>query len=178
MTLRSIGFFLGIFIFQQTSIAKSIELKKDGKTIFIKNESKWTIGKDLFGMPFILFSPKENGQQSNISFTDTGARLTLDFEALKENQDSFKKNKDEWAEAIGAQINGLNPYETNINKNGHRVHKIGITYTFKQKKYYENTYFLECRGRLIFSKSLRLIENQKHEKDFQEMIENLDCGGI
>jgi len=178
MKLKSIGFFLGILFFQQLTLAKSLELKKDGKTIFIQNKSRWTLGKDLFGMPFILFSPQENGQQSNISFTDTGAKLTLDFEALKENQDSFKRNKDEWADTIGAQINGLNPYETSINNNGHRVHKIGITYTFKQKKYFENTYFLECRGRLIFSKSLRLTENEKHENEFKEMIENLDCGGV
>lgn len=166
------------FIFNSTSFAKSLELSKDGRTIFVKEKKSWKLGKDLFGMPFVLFSARDKGQRSNISFTDTGADIKLEFEALKENQETFQKNKSEWAKTVGAEIKGYTPYESILNAYGHRVHKIGFAYEFNKKKYDETSYFIECRGRIIFSKSLRLQESMVHEKEFKDLIHNLDCGGV
>jgi len=175
-------FYLGLILFSsflmKTSSAKTLEIKKDGRTIFIQEKTKWEMGKDLFGIPYIYFSPNQNGQRSNISFTDTGANLELDFKSLKDNQEDFKKNKKEWAQTVGATIESFTPFEMNLNKLGHKVHQIGLTYKHENKIYIEKSLYIECRGRIIFSKSLRLKLNESHEKDFSDLISGLDCGGV
>lgn len=173
-------FVLAVIIsaFGSVTHAKTMELKKSTRSIFIEEKSGWTLGKDLFGMPFIYFSPQTNGQRSNISFTDTGAELELDIKALASSQESYQKNKKEWAEQVGASPIGFTPYEVSINQHGHKIHKIGFSYVHEGDKYFENSYYIECRGKLLFSKTLRLSENETHEKDFKELLGSLDCGGV
>lgn len=158
--------------------AKSLELKRNTGTIFVQEKSNWVLGKDLFGMPFIYFSPQEHGQRSNISFTDTGAELDLDVKSLSSSQDKYRANKRSWSEKIGATPISFLPYEVNINSHGHRIHQIGFSYKHEDKIYHEKSYYIECRGKLIFSKSLRLSENKEHENDFSDLINSLDCGGV
>ncbi|HXH73477.1 MAG TPA: hypothetical protein VNJ08_00830 [Bacteriovoracaceae bacterium] len=169
---------LGAVALSGTVLGKSLELTKNARSIFIEEKPDWKMGKDLFGMPFIYFSPKKNGQRSNISFTDTGANLALDMKALADNQADFKKNKDAWAKTVGATTLEFSPYEVKETKLGHKIHQIGFSYKHENKIYFERSNYIECRGKIIFSKSLRLKENEKHEKDFQELLHGLDCGGV
>jgi len=158
--------------------AKVLELKKNTGTILIQENKTWTLGKDLFGIPFMLFSPQTNGQRSNITFTNTGADLELEFKTLSLTQDDFKKGKKQWAEKVGADVLSFEPYGMKVNKNGHRVHTIGMNYVHEGKAYIERSHYIECKGRLIYSKSLRLKENDSHDKDFNNFIQSLDCGGV
>ncbi len=158
--------------------AKVLELKKNKGTIFITEKNQWMLGKDLFGMPFIYFSPQKNGQRSNISFTDTGAELELDIKILAENQNKYQVGRKKWADTVGADPLSFDPYEVKINKNGHRIHRVGFNYAHEGKVYSEKSYYIECKGKLLFSKSLRLKENSSHEKDFEDLLSTLDCGGI
>lgn len=168
--------FLSIFSFE--GYAKSLELKKHSRSIYIKEKSGWKLGKDLFGMPFVYFAPKMNGQSSNISFTDTGANLELDVKSLALGQTSYENDRKKWAESIGASISTFFPYEIATNQYGHKVHQIGFNYSYQGRKYKEKSYYIECRGKIINSKSLRLFENEKHDKDFNDLISSLDCGGV
>lgn len=158
--------------------AKSLELKKNTRSIYIDEKKDWTLGKDLFGMPFIYFSPQVNGQRSNISFTDTGADVELDFKSLDKTQDVYQDNKKKWAEQVGATPLSFKNYEVSANKHGHKIHKIGFSYEHEQKTYVERSYYIECRGKILFSKSLRLQENEQHDKDFDDLLSSLDCGGV
>lgn len=171
-------FFLILTAFSYSAQAKMLELKKSTRSIFIEEKNGWKLGKDLFGMPFIYFSPESNGQRSNISFTDTGADLELDIKSLAETQSKYQKNRKAWAEKVGASALGFSPYEVSINKNGHKVHKIGFSYEHEGKAYNEKSFYIECRGKILFSKSLRLLSNEKHESDFNDLISSLDCGGV
>lgn len=164
--------------FPLSSLAKSLELKKNSRSIFIEEKIDWKLGRDLFGMPFIYFSPESNGQRSNISFTDTGADLELDVNSLATSQKSFENNKKKWAESVGATPEAFVPYKASVNQHGHKVHTIGFVYAHEGKEYLEKSYYIECRGKLLFSKSLRLSTNQKHDSDFSELINSLDCGGV
>jgi len=171
--------FFALFILASfPASGKVLELKKNKGTVFIEENSQWTLGKDLFGIPFMLFSPMANGQRSNISFTDTGANIQLEFQTLSSTQKDFFKNKKSWAEKVGAEIISSTPYSLQLNNNGHRVHSAGVSYAHEGKTYVENSYFIECKGRIIYSKSLRLIENDKHDGDFERFIQSLDCGGV
>ena len=161
-----------------STFAKSLELRKNTRTIFIEEKSGWQLGKDLFGMPFIYFSPQTNGQRSNISFTDTGTDLEIDVKSLATNQTAYEINKKKWAESVGATPVDFVPYANSVNQRGHKIHTIGFTYSHEGKNYHEKSYYIECRGKLLYSKSLRLTENVKHEKDFSELINSLDCGGV
>ncbi len=160
------------------SFAKTLELKENSRSIFIPEIDNWELGRDLFGMPFIYFSPMENGQRSNISFTDTGASLQLDIQALAKSQDKFQKDKKEWAEQVGAKPLSFTPYGVKTNLHGHKIHRIGFNFIHEGRTYHEKSFYIECRGKLLFSKSLRLQENAQHEKDFSELLNSLDCGGV
>lgn len=164
--------------FPLSSHAKSLELKRNTRSIFIQEKSDWKLGRDLFGMPFIYFSPESNGQRSNISFTDTGADLELDVNSLSTSQKLYEANKQKWAESVGATPGSMLPYQASVNQHGHKVHSIGFSYSHEGKLYFEKSYYIECRGKLLFAKSLRLNVNEKHEKDFSELIHSLDCGGV
>lgn len=161
-----------------TAHAKNLELQKDSRSIFIEEKDDWELGKDLFGMPFIYFSPQTNGQRSNISFTDTGAEFGLDVKSLSSSQDKYQTNKKLWAEKVGATPVSFAPYETSVNQRGHKIHKIGFVYQHEGKTYNEKSYYIECRGKILFSKSLRLSENAAHDKDFSDLISSVDCGGV
>lgn len=158
--------------------AKSLELKKNARSIYIEESDEWMLGKDLFGMPFIYFSPQTNGQRSNISFTDTGAEVELDIKSLASSQNKYQTERKEWAASVDATPVSFSPYEVSINQHGHKVHKIGFSYEHEGKTYFERSYYIECRGRILFSKSLRLGENEAHEKNFRRLIQSVDCGGV
>ena len=104
-------FFCILTTFSFSAQAKMLELKKSTRSIFIEEKSGWMLKKDLFGMPFIYFSPQNNGQRSNISFTDTGANLELDIKSLATTQDKYKKDRTTWAQKVGASTLGFSPYE-------------------------------------------------------------------
>lgn len=156
----------------------ALELKSGTKTIYIQEKKDWQLGKDLFGMPFIYFSPMENGQRSNISFTDTGAEVELDIKSLAANQLDYQNDKKEWASEVGATPLGFLPYEVSVNQHGHRIHRIGFRYQHEEDTYIEKSFYVECRGKILFSKSLRLTQNEAHEEDFAELLNSLDCGGV
>ena len=158
--------------------AKTMELKKDNHRIYIEEKSSWSLGKELFGMPFIYFSPLVSGQRSNISFTDTGAEVQLDVNKLAADQKTFQENKNQWAKKIGARTIGFDPYQMYTNKHQHKIHSIGFQFQHEGKSYVEKSYYIECRGKILFSKGLRLLQNEQHEKDFKDLIESLDCGGV
>lgn len=164
--------------FSFSAMGKTLELKKNTRSIFIEEKSNWVLGKDLFGMPFIYFSPQVNGQRSNISFTDTGADLNLDIQSLAKSQESYQKGRKDWSEQVGATPISFHPYEVKVNHHGHRVHKIGFTYEHEKKIYSEKSFYIECRGKIIFSKALRLQENSAHDNEFNELLNTLDCGGV
>ncbi len=165
-------------LFSFSAQAKVLELKKNTGTIYIPEKSNWKLGKELFGMPFIYFAPEKNGQRSNISFTDTGAELELDINSLASTQEKYQSGRKNWAKKVGADPISYEAYEVKVNKNGHRVHRIGFNYAHEGKVYAEKSYYVECRGKILFSKSLRLRENASHEKDFEDLLSSLDCGGV
>jgi hypothetical protein len=171
-------FFSIVAVVPLSFAAKSLELKKESRSMFIEEKAGWTLGKDLFGMPFIYFSPQINGQRSNISFTDTGAEVELDVKSLASTQDRYQAGRKNWAEKVGAKTLGFIPYEVSQNKFGHKIHKIGFLYEHEGKTYNEKSYYIECRGKILFSKALRLKVNEEHDKDFTDLISSLDCGGV
>lgn len=155
-----------------------LELKYQSKTIFIQEKTEWKLGKDLFGMPFIYFSPEINGQRSNISFTDTGAEAELDTKSISETQKTYQENKKKWAQQVGASAESFLPYEMFSNKHGHKIHKIGFNFEHDGKVYQEKSFYIECRDKILFAKALRLKENEIHDKDFNELLNSVDCGGV
>lgn len=153
-----------------------LELSHSGHGLYLDNPAEWEVGKDLFGIPFMLFSPQTNGQRSNISFAHTGVELALEVKALKDNQHFYQDNKKKWGEQHSIAILHFLPYMSYSNAHKHLVHTIGVSYESEKKVYVETSYYTECKGQIIFSKSLRLQQNSEHEKYFKTLIDSLDCG--
>jgi hypothetical protein len=104
--------------------------------------------------------------------------VKLDIQSLAKTQDQYQVGRKKWAETVGADPLSYEPYEVKINKNGHRIHRVGFNYAHEGKVYAEKSYYIECKGKILFSKSLRLEENAAHEKDFSDFLSTIDCGGI
>lgn len=144
--------------------------------ILISPLKDWELGKDMFGMPYIYFSPQMNGQRSNMSFTATGVETDLDLTTLGKNQDTYKKMKLQWLESVSGRAVSFLPYKRWKNSQGHIVHQIGFEYLHEDLAYVETSFYVDCRGKLIFSKSLRLKVNNQHQNDFEKLITDMDCG--
>lgn len=167
--------FLTLFL-TLTSTVYAVELTHSGHTLYLDNPQEWEVGKDLFGIPFMLFSPQLNGQRSNMSFAHSGVELELEVQALKDNQAAYQENKKKWGEVHSTKILTFMPYQNFLNSHKHQVHAIGVSFESEKKIYVETSYYTECKGKILFSKSLRLKENLEHEKYFKSLINSLDCG--
>lgn len=168
--------FLSFFLLLVSSHLRATQLSHEGHTLFIDNNKNWEIGKELFGIPFILFSPQKNGQRSNMSFAHTGAEIELEVKALKDNQKAYQNNKEKWAKIHSANIKEFYPYKSFLNSHNHRVHSIGLSYEHEDKVYVETSYYTECKGKIVFSKGLRLSINEDHQSYFHSLVNSLDCG--
>lgn len=165
-----------IVILILTLPAYAIELKRNNSFISITERPDWTLGKDLFGIPFVYFSPEQNGQRSNISFTDTEVEITLNTGDLKSTQETYQANKQAWANQVKASHLSFIPYETFKNRQGHQVHKIGVNFEHEGKLYVEQSFYINCNKKIIFSKAIRLKQNESHDPIFLEFIQSLSCG--
>lgn len=164
-----------IFSLLITISAHALELQGHSRLVITNDQKEWSLEKGLFGIPFIYFSPQENDQRSNISFNDSEAEIPLNENDLKGSQDVYQLNKKSWAEQVHAKILSFLPYKYFKNKHGHSVHLIGLSYEHEGKTYLEKSYYINCSGKMIISKSLRLQPNVAHERNFIDLIENLNC---
>lgn len=156
--------------------AGPLSLETERGKVLIPSLENWELGKDMFGMPFIYFSPQTNGQRSNISFTSTGQDAKVDLVRLSQHPETYKEIKSSWAQTVSAKPLEFHPYRKWKNNHGHAVHEIGFSYLHEEKSYVEHSFYVDCRGKVIYSKSLRLKDNLSHQKDFQKLLQDMDCG--
>lgn len=152
-----------------------MKLSSDGGVIIFESSDSWELRHDLFGMENWLFSPKENNSRSNITVTNTKTKIKLDIEKIKKNQKSYEALKRNWADGVQAKVISFIPMSSRKNSHGNTVNTIGFRYFFKDKNYREDSYYIDCRGTLIFAKSLRLEVNANHQNDIDKMINSMDC---
>ena len=157
----------------QSSVQK---LETNYGKIFVPEFKGWELGKDMYGMPFIYFSPLENSQRSNISFTYTGVEVLVNLAEIGQDPEGYKKLKLKWTKSVDAKPLNYHIYKNWKNNHGHSVHEIGFDYSYKDKKYTEKSYYINCRQQLIYAKSLMLIANKDHAPKLLKLVEDLDCG--
>lgn len=144
-------------------------------TITIPQLEGWELAKNVFGMPYIYFSPKANGQKSNISFTHSGVEFPFRPEEMDESLVKYRKLKREWTEKVGAEFDSVLNHEVRETLLGHRVYQFGFTYTFNASDYIEKSYYIDCGGDMLFVKSLRLRVNEAHDAQFDQLIGGINC---
>lgn len=169
------GLYAICLLSSQPAWSKSLVLKHERGVIHVDELKGWEISKDLFGLPFVYVSQKQNGQRSNISFSHTGIELKFDKKSLKKTHGQYRVGKEKWAKKVGANILKVLPYKTFKNAFGHQVHHVGIRFSHLKKSYIENSYYIECKGKMIYSKSLRLNKNKNHKNKFTKLIQGLNC---
>lgn len=154
-----------------------VELKHDTikGIIYLDQPEGWELHQNVMGLPFVLFSPKENGQRTNLSFVPTSASAVMDVLGLQKDMVRYKEGKKSWASKIGAKIDSYEPLKSYLNKHGNKVTKIGVEYTFKNKKYVEKSFYIECNGKLVHSKATLLKRNSNHTQYIDHMIQGVRC---
>ena len=171
-------FIILMMLFSSWSWAESNiqKLETDYGKIFIPEYKDWEMGRDMYGMPFIYFSPQENSQRSNISFTYTGVEVLVNLAEMGQDPKGYRELKDNWAKTVDATPLDYHPYKNWKNNHGHIVHEVGFDYSFKNKKYNEKSYYINCRGQLVYAKSLMLTVNKEHAPELLKLVQELDCG--
>jgi len=167
---------LSLFLFSLVGFAKDLTMPHKSGTLITVEKEDWEMGKNMFGIPYMYFSPKKNGQRSNITFAATGADLNFDTTNIASGMSDYESMKKKWAMKTESKIESFVPYRLWSNLYGHKVHQVGFTYKNEEKIYVENSFYIECKGKMYFSKSLRLEENKAHEKEFEDLIKHIDCG--
>ena len=160
---------------QSLSHAAPLKLKTERGTIHLESIKGWKLSKNVLGMPFVYFSERKNGRRSNISFTHTGHDFKFDQASLKKNEGQFKEEKNKWAKRVGAKLLTVTPYRVFANEYGHKVHHIGMTYSFNKKTYIENSYYIQCKGKTLFSKALYTKKNKNHQNQIDLLIKRVNC---
>jgi hypothetical protein len=155
--------------------AKEIKIPSDGGLILFNAPASWELKHDIFGMENWLFSPKLNNSRSNITVTNTKSKIQLNFDSIKKSRKNYEKLKQNWADRVQAKVISFKPMKAQKNTNGNLVNSIGFSYVFKGKKYIEDSYYIDCRGTVVFVKSLRLEVNLDHQEDINQMINSMDC---
>lgn len=138
-------------------------------------DSEWSLKHNIFGMKNWLFSPKLNNSKSSLTVTDTKAKIELQIEVIEKNHKKYEVLKSNWANKTNAKVISFRPMQTFKNSHGHPVSKIGFSYIHKETTYVENSYYISCRGNILFAKSLRSEKNKVHETNFQKVIQSMDC---
>lgn len=126
-------------------------------------------------MPMVLFSPKENGQRSNLSITPSGLKLTLDKSSLKKDIKGFQEGRTLWTRKVGAKVISFKSQVEFKTHEGVSVTKIGFDYQYKNKTYSESSFYIECPQQLIHAKGLVLKKNLDHEKEFENIVKGVVC---
>ena len=152
------------------------KLETDYGKIFIPEIKDWEMGRDMYGMPFIYFSPQVNSQRSNISFTYTGVEVKVNLAEMGQDPKGYEELKNNWASSVDAKPLKFHAYKSWKNRHGHTVHEVGFDYLFKEKNYAEISYYIDCKGQLVYAKSLRLQANAEHAPLMQSLVRELDCG--
>lgn len=158
-----------------SAIAVEVKLNSDGGVILFDAPKSWELRHDLFGMKNWLFSPKSNNSRSNLTVTNTKAKISLDISEIKKSQKSYERLKRNWADKVNATVISFKTLKSFKNDRGNQVSSIGFSYVHKNKRYLENSYYIECRGTIIFSKSLRLEVNEDHQSDIDRIVRSMDC---
>lgn len=135
----------------------------------------WEMAENVFGIPYIYFSPLENGQRSNISFTHTGLDFPFDENDLEGSLVEYRSLKQVWAKKVGAEIISFSNHELYETSQGHPVHQFSFSFRSNESQYIETSYYLACFEKMIFIKSLRLIQNTSHELAFTRLINSIRC---
>lgn len=173
--IKSLAVF-ALSIFSMVALAKDLTMPHKSGTLITVEKEDWEMGKDMFGIPYMYFSPKKNGQRSNITFAATGADISFDTTNIAGGMRDYEKMKKEWAQKTESTVQGFIPYRFWSNLYGHKIHQVGFSYKNEEKIYVEHSFYIECKGKMYFSKSLRLEENKVHEKEFEDLIKHIDCG--
>ncbi len=159
------------------SVSASVQkLETELGSVYVPQLPQWELGRNMYGMPFIYFSPRANGQRSNISFTFTGVDVELDLAVMGKDAEGFRRLKENWAKTVEARIDSVIPYRSWKNQHDHTVHEVGVSYTHEGKRYLEKSFYVNCRRQLVYSKALRLLDNASHEAEFTRLVNELDCG--
>ncbi len=144
-------------------------------SVYFSVPDGWILKQDFWGFPFILFSPKENTQRSQISFKFQDTFQSFEVSGLEKEQKVYRDKKKTWAKKHEIEIDRFYNYTLSENKSGHLTHTLGFSYQFNDNAYVEKSYFIQCYTYLIKIKSLRLKENYAHEQDFKNLIREFDC---
>lgn len=167
--------FLLSFLIINAAFGKMIQLDSGLGRMTFESNPNWELKHNLFGMENWLFSPKLNNSRSNITITDTKAKIELDIQTIKKSQKKYEHLKRKWARKVDANIISFKTLKSFKNTQGHFVHTTGISYLFKKKNYEETSYYIECRGNVLFVKSLRLEQNEEHQQNINQIVKTMDC---
>lgn len=167
--------FLLVFLIHPSLRASEHRLEHLRGNITIPQIQGWEIKEKVFGMPYMLFSPQTKGQRSNISFTHSGIDFPFKVSEIEKSLRQYQDLKKEWTRKIGAEYIKVHEHQRKENLLGHTLYVFGFEYEHQKKHYVEKTYLIQCRGEMVYAKSLRLNENEEHEAKFDKFLNLLNC---
>ena len=157
------------------SVGKRLQLKGSQGIVTVPALADWRLEKNVMGLPFVYFSPKLNGERSNLSIISTSSEIEFQSLKLKQDQKSYMAGKLAWAKKVNAEIIRQKPFKVWVNEFGLKVHQIGIEYRYNLKNYSEVSYFIGCEKRTLILKSLNLDSNSQHQRSFETIVNEINC---
>ena len=158
--------------------AKSLQIDlKDGKVLTFKAPKTWKVYQNVFGVPYMLGSPKKKDSRITIGVTPTKIEdLVFDKKGLKDSEGDYVAGRKRWLQKYNGTFDKLIPFETWKNQKKLEFHAIGYKYKLNGIKFEEITVQVNCGGEHYHLKALhRPEEFPGHEKKIKDILLSFDC---
>lgn len=157
--------------------AKWFDVSKKNK-VFLSVPNNYTVLKDKWGVPLMLFSPKSpKGGRISLTVMPTPYSFKkINSKELKKRQNEYREGRERYLSKMNGSSVKFFPYEVQKWSDVKEVHTIGYQFNLKNVLYTENSYYFQCNDQFFVMKSL-YRENSfgKKRSEILSMIKSFRC---
>ncbi len=150
--IKSLAIFT-LSIFSIVAFAKDLTMPHKSGTLITVEKKDWEMGKDMFGIPYMYFSPKKNGQRSNITFVATGADINFDTTNIATGMRDYEKMKKTWAQKTESTVQGFIPYRFWSIFMAIKFIKLDLVIKMKKRSMLNIAFISNAKGRCILARA-------------------------
>ena len=144
-----------------SAFAKTFNLKKLG-SVELTVPSHWQEVTDMIGMPLMILGPDNGATRPVLSVIPTGnTQIKFDPTGLAATQEDFKKGRIAYVEGHDGEVLSFDSYRKESWKGVSEVHAIGVHYEMNDTEYNEQSYYVVCKDKLYFLKTLIRSQDEK-----------------
>src|SRR6185437_989467 len=118
--------------------------------------AQWEDEKNFLGVPLIVLGPRDrDSSRPVVTVVPTGIDASgFEDDSIKKEVRDYRKGREQYVKKHSGVILAFEPYRTESMADGVQGRSIGVRYKADGKTFIEKSYFLICKKKLYFLKSI------------------------